>query len=226
MRYTLLLILSLTVSVASFGQKNQKTGKPIKKDNLLIDVHYSTMFDRPTNVTFDYGHGASFQLFYDYQFKAKVLSGAIGIAYSNDNYYNNSLLTNSDTINGDYASFTPFSSLDSSYKRNKYATNYFDIPVELRFRSKPNYKGHSWKAAIGFRVGFRLGSHTRTINDDKERYQSYNFTNLRKQRYGLTARFGYGRMGLVGYYSLTTLFEDNSGQVMSPWSVGFTISPW
>lgn len=226
MRHTILLILSLTVSVALIGQKNQKTGKPIKKDNLLIDIHYASMFDKPTNVTFSYGYGASFQMFYDYQFKAKVLSGAIGLGYANDHYYNNSILTNSDTINGDYASFTPYSRLDSSFTRNKYVTNYFDIPIEIRFRSKPNYKGHSWKGAIGFRIGFRLGSHTKTIDDNKDRHQFYNFSNLRKQRYGLTARFGYGRLGLVGYYSLTTLFDDNKGQTLSPWSVGFTISPW
>ena len=219
------LVLLIALSIQGVSQKNQRTGKPIKQDNLLIDVHYSSLVNAPANIRFDFGYGASFQLMYDYQFQAKVLSGAIGIAYSNDNYYNNGYISHYDTINGDYTTFYPFGDLDSAVKRNKYVTNYLDIPVELRFRSKPNIKGHSWKASLGFRVGFRLGSHTRTTTD-KGRYEIYNHDSLRRLRYGITARVGYGRVGLVYYYGITRLFDDNRGHELIPWSLGLTISPF
>ena len=125
--FTLLFIL---VTCTVYSQKNQKTGKPMKKDNVLIDLHYSSLINRPPNVHFDFGYGLSFQLLYDYQFKVKQLSGALGLAYSTDHYYNNAYLSNYDSVNGDYTQFYPFSDLDSNVKLNKYVTNYFDIPFE------------------------------------------------------------------------------------------------
>lgn len=215
----------LVSTLAGFSQRLQRTGKPIKKDNFLIDITYASLINAPKNVTFDMGYGASFQLFYDHQFKAKVLSGAIGIGYSNDNYYSNAFISHYDSINGNYSTFKPFGDLDSAIKRNKYVTNYFEIPIELRYRSKPNVNGHSWKASVGFRVGFRLGSHTRTTTDDG-RFEIYNHDALRRIRYGVTARLGYGRFGFVGNYNITRLFEDNRGHEMIPWSVGITLAPF
>jgi hypothetical protein len=221
----LLIVILVLAGLSALAQRNQSTGKPIKKDNFIIDIGYCSLINPPPNIRFDIGYSAAFQLFYDHQFKAKVLSGAIGIGYSNDNYYNNGYISHKDSIKGDYTTFYPFGDLDSTVKRNKYVTNYFDIPVELRFRSKPNIKGHSWKASLGFRVGFRLGSHTRTMTSDG-RFETYNHDALRKVRYGLTARFGYGRVGVFGYYGITRLFEDNRGWELIPWSVGFTLSPF
>jgi hypothetical protein len=214
------------MAFAGYSQKSLTRSKPIKKDNFLIDLGYASLINNPKGVTFDVGYTASFQLFYDHQFKVKVLSGAIGIGYTNDNYYNNGYISHKDTINGNYTTFFPFGDIDSNIKRNKYVTNYFDIPAELRFRSAPNAKGHSWKAALGFRLGIRLGSHTKTITSDNERFEIYNHDSLRRYRYGLTGRLGYGRIGVFGYYSLGTLFEDNRGIELIPWSVGLTISPF
>ena len=152
----------------------------------------------------------------------------MGIGYSHSKYFNNGYITQIDTATGaDYSTFQTISSVksDSSYKRNSYTTNYFDIPVEIRFRSTPNEKGHSWKASIGFKVGFRLNSYT-TTKTDKGRYSDFIQPNLTSTRYGITARFGYGRVGLVGYYGLTRLFEANKGHEIIPYSIGFTISPF
>ena len=216
-----------------FAQNSDKElskskSRPIKKDNFLIDVSYDNLVNAPNGVNFKFGYGNSYQVFYDHQFKAKVLSGAVGIGYSHSKYFNNGYITQIDTATGaDYSTFQTISSVksDSSYKRNSYTTNYFDIPVEIRFRSTPNEKGHSWKASIGFKVGFRLNSYT-TTKTDKGRYSDFIQPNLISTRYGITARFGYGRVGLVGYYGLTRLFEANKGHEIIPYSIGFTISPF
>ncbi|UTW63851.1 PorT family protein [bacterium SCSIO 12741] len=220
----LITTLLLMVAFGAMAQRGQRTGKPIKEDNLLVDLTYESLGNQPAGVHFDFGFGASFQLLYDHQFKVKTLSGAIGIGYSNANYYNNAMLLHKDSVLGDYAQFIPMPE-DSSYKRNKYVTNYFDIPVEIRYRSKPNSSGHSWKAAVGFKVGFRLGSHTHVVTDEGV-YKDFIHPNLTRTRYGLSARVGYGRVGLSGYYSLSTLFEEGKGQRLVPWNVGITISPF
>ncbi len=199
--------------------------RPIKKDNVLIDINYTNVVNAPPGVNFNFGYGNDIQLFYDYQFKAKVLSGAAGIGYSHAKYFNNGYTINTDTATGEqYATFLPIAS-DSSYKRNSYTTNYFDIPVEIRFRSKPNEKGHSWKASVGFKLGFRLGGYT-TTRTDQGRFSDFIQPLLTERRMGITTRFGYGRVGIVGYYSLTRLFETGKGHEILPYSIGFTISPF
>ncbi len=243
MKKRLLLPLStlLLASVSLFAQETEKqpekkeekkvnsdskvANRPIKRDNFLIDINYAGVVNAPTGVNFSFGYGNDIQIFYDHQFKAKVLSGAIGIGYSHAKYFNNGYTTNVDTATGlEYASFAPIKA-DSSYKRNSYTTNYFDVPAELRFRSKPNDKGHSWKVSVGFKAGFRLGSYS-TTRTEEGRYSNFIQPLLTQTRYGITTRLGYGRIGLVGYYSLTRLFEAEKGHEILPFSIGFTISPF
>ena len=231
------LIFSLLLTGFSYAQEEEKkeepeektkskvANRPIKKDNLLIDINYAGVVNAPQGVNFNLGYGNDIQIFYDHQFKAKVLSGAIGIGYSHAKYFNNGYTQNIDTATGEgYATFLPIKS-DSSYKRNSYTTNYFDIPVEIRVRTKPNEKGHSWKASVGFKAGFRLGGYS-TTRTDEGRYSNFIQPLLAERRYGITTRVGYGRVGLVGYYSLSRLFEPSQGHELLPYSIGFTISPF
>ncbi|MCB0484059.1 MAG: PorT family protein [Flavobacteriales bacterium] len=129
----------------------------------------------------------------------------------------------SDSLQGEFTQVLPIT--DSSYKRNMYVTNYLDLPFEIRFRSKPNSRGHSWKFSGGMRVGLRLGSHTKTVTS-KGKYADYIQPNLTKTRVGLTGRAGYGRVGLYYYYSLTRLFEPGRGHELIPFEVGFTVAPF
>lgn len=229
------IVSALLFTLSSYAQEPEEqpeikketkaANRPIKRDNFLIDVNFAGVVNAPNGVNFNFGYGNDIQIFYDHQFKAKVLSGAIGIGYSHAKYFNNGYTVNVDTATGtEYASFAPIKA-DSSYKRNSYTTNYFDIPVELRFRSKPNEKGHSWKASVGFRAGFRLGSYS-TTRTEEGRYSNFIQPLLTKNRYGITLRAGYGRVGLTGYYSLTRLFETDKGHEILPYAIGFTISPF
>jgi hypothetical protein len=106
-----------------------------------------------------------------------------------------------------------------------YITNYIDFPFEIRYRSKPNIKGHSWKFSGGMRVGVRVGSHTKTITSGGK-YADFIHPNLTKTRVGLTGRVGYGRIGAYYYYSLTRLFEPGRGYELIPFEVGFTVAPF
>lgn len=223
MKIKVLILLTCFSSLVAFGQsKGDK--RPIKKDNFLIDLTYDGLINHPSGVNFNFGYGTSFQALIDLQLSSKVMSGAFGVGYSNSNYYNNGYAIQQDSIRGDYTQFYPMPS-DSSYKRGKYVTNYLDFPFELRYRSKPNEKGHSWKVTAGFRVGVRLGSRSQVVTS-KTKYVDYYQPNVTNTRIGLTGRVGYGRVGLVGYYGLTTLFEKEKGHELIPFSLGLTISPF
>ena len=224
MKKSVLILVTLFLGMVAYSQRKSDSNRPIKKDNFTIDITYDALTNHPKDVSFYFGSGICFQTMIDLKLNSKVFNGAFGIGYTHSNYYNNGYAIHTDSILGDYTTFLPIPA-DSSYKRSKYVTNYFDIPFELRYRSIPNDKGHSWKAAVGFKIGLRLGSRTQT-KTSQGKYADFIQPNLTKTRYGLTARFGYGRVGLFGYYGLTTLFEKGKGHEMIPMSLGITISPF
>ena len=102
------------------------------------------------------------------------------------------------------------------FKKYKVATTYLEVPLELRFSSKPNTPNKSIKAAIGVKAGLLLNAHTKgvtlqdktdaTINSYTEKITSKSYFN--SNRISATARVGYGLFSVFGSYSLTGVFKD------------------
>lgn len=123
------------------------------------------------------------------------------------------------------------------YDINKLTLTYFDIPLELRYKTE-NQKGKAIKFAIGFKAGYLLSSHTKykgtkykgNINDPDMgkdiKVKTYKIKNLEPLRYGATVRFGYGIYNIFGYYSLSKIFKADKGPEMFPISVGICITPF
>ncbi len=112
----------------------------------------------------------------------------------------------------------PFRAADSinHFKRYKVATTYLEVPLELRFSSKPDNPNKSIKAAIGVKGGLLLNAHTKgvtlqdkndaTLNDYSEKISSKSYFN--SNRISATARVGYGLFSIFGSYSITSVFKD------------------
>jgi hypothetical protein len=114
------------------------------------------------------------------------------------------------------------------YKKTKLVVSYLDIPLEIRYKSKSDFR-----LAVGFKFGFLLRAHTKFkgndyINDNSGVvvYKLSKLSFLEKNRYGFTARIGYKWLNLWGYYQLSTLFQKEYGPEMFPISVGLTIIPF
>lgn len=99
-------------------------------------------------------------------------------------------------------------------KKSMMVMNYLDIPVEIRFSLRPEDPGRSFKIAIGGRVGYLLGSHTkikyREDGDLKKFKDNQNF-NLSPFRYSIYTRIYLGNFNIFGYYNLNPLFEEGKG---------------
>ena len=108
--------------------------------------------------------------------------------------------------------------------------SYLEVPVELRFSSKPASAG--WKIAIGGKVGTLINLHTKgknlqdkngktinsyTIKENSKRY----FTGTRLMG---TARIGYGAVSLFGAYQINNILKDGAGPDMKLYQVGLSIS--
>ena len=115
---------------------------------------------------------------------------------------------------------------DSTYKKNKISTSFIEVPVELRFRSKPSNPTRSVKIGIGFKGGYLIDSHTKVKFKENNRmiFKEKGITNLNRWRYGPTFRLGYGPVSVFGFYNMATFFKTGDGPTANPFSLGLSIN--
>jgi hypothetical protein len=114
----------------------------------------------------------------------------------------------------------------AQYKRNKLSLVNVEVPVELRFATGKNKSDKSWFFAPGFVAGILVNDYVKTVGEDAKgnrlKQKVYYTPNLSKFNYGVSARLGYGFIGLYGYYGLSPLFEEGKGPGMTFYKVGIT----
>jgi Outer membrane protein beta-barrel domain len=129
----------------------------------------------------------------------------------------------------------PFVSLDSAdhFKKYKLTTAYVDVPLELRFTSRPEKESKSFKAAIGIKVGSLISAHTKgktlqgkygaTINNYIEKQSDKQFFNT--TRLLATGRVGYGNFSIFATYQvINSMLKDGVGPSIKPLQVGICLS--
>jgi hypothetical protein len=106
------------------------------------------------------------------------------------------------------------SQLGIDIQKSQLATNYLEIPLEIKYSSKPEDPSRTFKASVGFRVGYMIDSFTKIrykANGQTIKLKNKQDWNLNEFRYGLSAKIGLGNFSLFGYYNLTNLFESEQG---------------
>lgn len=181
------------------------------------------VFNRGINVYFMY------DILLGKKTKTRHFSIAPGIGVGSENYYfkKYGMSWHRDTITRFYA----FDSTVSS-KKSKLNMTYIDIPIEFRYRSTPNKKtGMSWKLAVGFKLGFLVGSKWKYKGEDPYLKDNEQITikdmkvgNMSKFRFGPTIRGGYGPLSLFCYYSIGSAFATNKGPKFNPIVFGLSIN--
>ena len=115
-----------------------------------------------------------------------------------------------------------------SYKKNKLVTTYLTIPLLLQFDTDPLGKhNRTIHLSAGLVGSMRIGSHTKQV------YEKGNTFSRPKTRddfnlnpFGCSAmlRAGYGNIDIYASYSLTTLFRNNQGPQLYPFTIGITLA--
>lgn len=219
----LFIFLSLQEIFAQADSIAVLTKPALRQDRLIVDLFHDNWLNKPDNLkTKWYSYGVAVSILYDYPL-GNNFSFAGGADIAAHNVRNNSKLI--EQFDSSTSSFNSvFWPINVKYRKNKLSTNYADAVAELRFRSRPDKKGYSWKISIGGRYGYLVNVHD-AYKDDTGKFKTYNFPNVTQQRYGAHFRAAYGRVGVFGFYSLTTLFEKNRGTELIPFSLGFSIMP-
>ena len=160
---------------------------------------------------------------YNYIFGNSNVSFSPGLGLSVHNLYSDSFLENDvDTV---YFVKIPE---EVGYKKSKLTATYLDIPIEIRYKSKGDFR-----IAVGFKFGFLMKAQTKFKGDDiisgttdQVIIKRARFDHVEKNRYGFTGRIGYKWLNFWGYYQLSTLFVEGNGPGMYPISLGISVIPF
>jgi hypothetical protein len=100
------------------------------------------------------------------------------------------------------------------YVSSSFYTSWLEVPVELRFKSKPINGRSCIKVAVGMRAGIRLAANSKMTYYDQNLLREVDvkmspYSDLASFRYGATFRIGYGAINLFGYYGMNQLIKDN-----------------
>ena len=191
-----------------------------KYDRLSFDVFYNTWIGQTNKLKVPwYSIGFNTNLMFDLPFNPKsTCSFGIGLSFSHINIHHEGMLTVDSTKT--YTQLLPLPSNAPSRRLTKFAINYFQIPIEFRFRT-PGVK--HFKFYVGAFVGVRLNSYERW-KIGKDKFKEFNYPDVNWYNYGVTARIGIRNWSLFASYSLSSLFSHSRSPQLSPLCLGITIS--
>ncbi|MCW3075084.1 MAG: hypothetical protein JWP69_2153 [Flaviaesturariibacter sp.] len=243
MRKIVVVVLAMCVSGALLAQSDSTVKNtilssralPSSNDHLMIQVGYTQWAGKPDTISTS-GIPRSLNIYFMLNFPFRTnpkMSAAIGVGIGSDHvFFKRTAISIAENAPAIRFRNVNASSRDTAYfKKNKIATSYVEVPVELRFLASPG-NPRSFKAAIGLKVGMLLNAHTKgkelvrhaggTINDYKEKEFSKRFFNT--NRLSATGRVGFGHFSLFGSYQVTTLFKEGLGPQVRPVTIGLNIS--
>lgn len=188
-------------------------------DHIVIEFTHNSWLETPRGVKVK-APGIGFNVYWqkDWRLGESSFSFSTGIGIGSDHVHSNArFIELVDSVTN--ASFTDLVPLDGSYsyKKNKVQLTFVEIPVELRFKTKNN-----WRFYVGGKGGVMVSSHAKWV-DDNGKYKDFNIPNFLPYRYGATLRLGKGKINFNGYYQLSPVFEKNKGVEIIPWSAGISL---
>lgn len=221
----IIFALVCMLPLLGFSQEKSKVlgETTIKRVSVGAEIYQDFWMDWPSggmNVR-AINQGAGGFVMYNIPFGSSPISFSIGAGIGCHNLYSNTRIVN---IKADTISFTVIpDSMD--YKRSKLGLTYIDFPLELRLITKSKIR-----ASIGVKLGYLIDAKTKYKGDnllgnqitEKQRKVDH----LDNFRFGPTVRFGYDWFQVMGYFSVTQIFDKGLGPDLYPISVGVTFMPF
>ncbi|MBE0663442.1 MAG: DUF2807 domain-containing protein [Bacteroidales bacterium] len=114
---------------------------------------------------------------------------------------------------------------DKDYTKSKLNVRYLNIPLILEFQTNPKSNLNSFHIGAGVVGGLRVGSHSKNVyeTNKKQKEKERDDFHLNPFKADATVRIGWGKLSLYGNYSLLTLFRENKGPELYPFSAGITL---
>jgi len=248
MKQTFVVLLSflLTGYVVSAQTPTDSTKKAKKdwskvklnnraNDHFMVQLGYDGWAGKPDSIrTKGFGHSINVYLMMDFPFKSDPrMSVGLGLGVGTSSIYFDQqepkITAQTSTL-----PFTDYSGTNAPnhFKKMKLATNFIELPIELRFVSNPERSDNSFKVALGVKGGLLVDAHTKgktlvnasgaTVNDYTQKEKSKAYFN--STRISGTLRVGYGHFTVFGQYSLSNVLKEGRGPSLHTYSIGLTLS--
>ena len=226
MRYFITLTGACLLAVAASAQKPEKL--TIKKISSGMDVFTDIWQGMPDSVkSRTINQGVNIYVMYNFPMSQSNFSLAIGAGMGSHNLFMKGIIK---TDAQNKSAFYPVKDIHNkplSYDKSKLNLTYVDIPLELRFKNKDQYR-----FSAGFKVGFLISDHTKYKGNSfdgsgkKIKVKSADIDNIENIRYGISALVGYKWVNLTFFYSLSKVFTAGRGPKVYPISLGISLRPY
>lgn len=229
----------ILISCSWFHGYSQDKEKKVTRVNIpgsfLVDIGVNRGLSAPKNFSQGFWGSRTINLYYQYPFRiahsnfSLVPGFGLGLErYKLTNNYTLSAKPGSDGTYGLVLADTTI--LYPGTKKSMIIANYFDIPVELRFDTRPDDISRSFNIAVGARAGilfdgatkikYKQDGETKVIKDK----QNHGLNDI---RYGLYTRIGIGGFNWFFMYNSTSLFKTDKGPdktSMNTFTAGISIN--
>ena len=226
----ILSIIFICITISGFSQTDNVENIKMVNDHLFLYFFTNNWMDSPKGLEIK-PQSISTDVYWMLSpiGRKSIVSLNIGYGFSAQSIKSNGITYN-DSLNKTHFDLGILDTV--KYRKNKFATVFFDIPVELRIRTRPNLKHKNFKIALGFKAGILIQSYIKYFGneyrfpgiDDEVKFKTYKTQNILPYRYGVYGRIGYGKFYLFGYYSLSKVFETNKGPDLTPINLGIGLS--
>jgi len=112
---------------------------------------------------------------------------------------------------------------EGNISKSKLTLTYLNVPFLLEFQTHGKMWFENFRLAGGMIVGTRIGTHAKYVFDNdgfKDKLKTRDDFNIQPFRFDVTCRIGWGNQYFFVTYSLNTLFRENRGPALHPFSVG------
>jgi hypothetical protein len=193
-----------------------------KMDYFQFECGHDNWMNRPTGINIKpVSRGISTYITYPMHLAKSPFDFIVGAGITVDNIYTNG------TPKTDSLGATYFSPITKSYKFNKIANTYVEVPLLFSYKTKADRNNRSFK----FNAGIRMGLHVTTRqkykgNDANNNYIAVKYLsvpNMNRLRANAQVSVGYDWVYLVATYSLTPYFTSGKGTNIHPFFVGVGI---
>jgi Outer membrane protein beta-barrel domain len=226
-----LLFVLIAAHVSGQYETVKKTARPNIPGTFIVDLGVNRITGNTPN-TWKQGLWGSRTLNLYYQYSMRLgrskfsFNPGIGVSLERWKFTNGTTLK--DTVelvsfpNGAPAAvqIEQYNLISTSLVYPKFASksslvaNYFEIPIEFRFDTKPEDISRSFNVSVGGRVGVLFDAFTKVkYSDLGETVKVKNKLNhgLNPFRYGVYSRVGIGGFSFFFFYNLTDMFEKEKG---------------
>ena len=217
------LVVFIALAIPALSQSNdnstekKKTGRPDIPGTFVVELGLNRAPGAPSNFATGFWGSRTVNVYYQYDIRILKsrfsLVPGIGVSLERFKFKNfRTLGYENDSLKlllpNELTPELP------SMRKSQLITNYVDLPVEIKYMSRPEDPARSFKASIGGRIGYMYDRFTKIKYDnDGDLYKAKNKQdwNLNRLRYGVFGKVGLGNFSLFGYYNMTNLFKNGKG---------------